>query len=969
MLHQIIFQKKKEWLKSNDCGVKDLVQYIRTKGELRDTQTEAIETYLFLKIKGQNKPLWQLFTEGFFSEPVDLEQLPLSTKVRNYLNSNDIAKALYSFSIQKIDRNGTLQLPEVKKAIELHPEDIDYAQVIKDFFYGVDYTDYLFSLPMGAGKTFLMAAFIYLDLYFAQNEPQNPHFAHNFLILIPSGLKTSIIPSLKSIERFDPAWVIPEPAASNLKRLIRFEVLDQPKTAKKSNKVQNPNAQKVNQYVNTPDLMGLILVVNAEKIILDRLEIKNQLEVIERTEDEKDKSANELRNLIGRIPNLSIHIDEVHHAASDDIKLRQVVAKWNRNGTVTSVLGYSGTPYLPTPERINVGGGLQIRFSQITNTVYYYRLVTAIQRFLKKPDIKIGGGRQQPLQILDEGVKMFYEQYGQKVYANGTTAKLAIYCSSIPRLETVIYPYLVWTLGIPQSEILKYHGGNKEFKIEQGAELDYLSLDLPISKKKIVLLVQIGKEGWDCRSLTGVILAQTGDCPKNMVLQTACRCLRQVDKNAKETALIWLNQENATTLNEQLREEQQTSIQEINSLGKQSTKAVMVERSSRLNHLNLPKVDFYQLQVKYNTVVEEKSRDVKVSLTDIYQNLENWKSSTFTETATILDDGNTYHIETQSKTFLTETGQFSAHFQTWLLEIVKGSCNTLQVNDLTPFKSDLLSIFEKITYLKYGQRFFNELYPIGKINAQIRLVFAPKRTLQTDIETIEKEVELLLIDKLRAVEKNDKLYPDESITQKIKDFDEKNTDPAQLERQVAEMNAKIKEMMVQMGNADLFSMAQIPQNESLPLPVKVKNRTFHYLPYNFEQSGFEKLFLERTLQMSSFQDKPIEIYYNGERGLTRFEIECYEQLPDTWKRLGYYTPDFLILRRKSDQSIEKVLIVETKGEGYKTAFEAKKRFMNNHFVRENNQKFGYERFDFLYLQDDDRQYEDKLNQKLNTFFH
>ena len=117
MLHQIIFQKKKEWLKSNDCGVKDLVQYIRTKGELRDTQTEAIETYLFLKIKGQNKPLWQLFTEGFFSEPVDLEQLPLSTKVRNYLNGNDIAKALYSFAIQKFDKSGTLQLPEVKKAI------------------------------------------------------------------------------------------------------------------------------------------------------------------------------------------------------------------------------------------------------------------------------------------------------------------------------------------------------------------------------------------------------------------------------------------------------------------------------------------------------------------------------------------------------------------------------------------------------------------------------------------------------------------------------------------------------------------------------------------------------------------------------------------------------------------------------------------------------------------------------------
>ena len=89
-------------------------------------------------------------------------------------------------------------------------------------FYGVSYTDYLFSLPMGTGKTYLMAAFIYLDLYFAGNEPSNPAFAHNFIILAPSGLKSSIVPSLKTIQRFDPSWVIPEPAASSLKRQISF---------------------------------------------------------------------------------------------------------------------------------------------------------------------------------------------------------------------------------------------------------------------------------------------------------------------------------------------------------------------------------------------------------------------------------------------------------------------------------------------------------------------------------------------------------------------------------------------------------------------------------------------------------------------------------------------------------------------------------------------------------------------------
>jgi len=84
------------------------------------------------------------------------------------------------------------------------------------------------------------------------------------------------------------------------------------------------------------------------------------------------------------------------------------------------------------------------------------------------------------------------------------------------------------------------------------------------------LLVQIGKEGWDCRSLTGIILSQKGDSPTNMVLQTSCRCLRQVDKDKNETALIWLNEFNAKTLNSQLQNEQNTSIEEINRIGSKS---------------------------------------------------------------------------------------------------------------------------------------------------------------------------------------------------------------------------------------------------------------------------------------------------------------------------------------------------------------------------------------------------------------
>ena len=122
-------------------------------------------------------------------------------------------------------------------------------------------------------------------------------------------------------------------------------MLDQSKSAKKSNRARNPNAQKIARHQPFEDLAGLILVVNAEKVILDRLDLGEQLQLIEHSDDEKDRQANELRNLIGKIPNLSIHIDEVHHAATDDIKLRQVVNRWSANGSLNSVIGYSGTRY------------------------------------------------------------------------------------------------------------------------------------------------------------------------------------------------------------------------------------------------------------------------------------------------------------------------------------------------------------------------------------------------------------------------------------------------------------------------------------------------------------------------------------------------------------------------------------------------------------------------------------------------
>lgn len=76
-------------------------------------------------------------------------------------------------------------------------------------------------------------------------------------------------------------------------------------------------------------MMGLVAVTNAEKVILDRWD-ENDKDPSFLSNDERRQLAvaNELRMMIGKMPYLSIFIDEVHHASDGEIKLRQVVTGW-----------------------------------------------------------------------------------------------------------------------------------------------------------------------------------------------------------------------------------------------------------------------------------------------------------------------------------------------------------------------------------------------------------------------------------------------------------------------------------------------------------------------------------------------------------------------------------------------------------------------------------------------------------------
>lgn len=943
MFYKLIVKKRDEWLNSPNCTIRELLDYIINKGRMRDAQIEAIKTYLFLKIFCKNKPLSKLFIEGTFNS-LNLDDESLTLTAREVLSKNKAGIALLEYSKLK-DEKGEQIAPSLEKFIKQNSNDIDFETVFKKIFYDVTYADYLFSLPMGAGKTFLMAAFIYLDLYFAENEPDNPVFAHNFIVLVPSGLKQSIIPSLKDIQNFDPTWIISEPAASRLKRLIKFEFLEENKSANKSNKIKNPNAQKINNHQPLDDLMGLVAITNAEKVILDRLDKEENENLFSEDENKKIKIANELRHIIGKLPNLAIYIDEVHHASDAEIKLRQVVNEWTKGKTFNSVLGFSGTPYLNKAEDVMIGKSFSIKNKDLSNVVYYYPLIDAIGNFLKTPTVKYADLNTE--QIVRSGVSDFLDLYKDTVYPDGTCAKMAIYCGQINTLEEQIYPLvsqIISNYGFdPTLTLLKYHRGNINYPQPQNSEIEYASLDTSLSKVKIILLVQIGKEGWNCKSLTGVILPQKGVCPTNMVLQTSCRCLREVKKGAKETALIWLNDLNANTLNKQLKQQQNISLQEFSN--KERGKIKTIVRYSRMKRMNLPPIKFYQLKISYiiKDIVETLNTSAILKDDILLRKIDH---------AMVYEQDLQGHITNIEQ--IKNTDKEKASFNQWLHLIVKESFNTLPIVNLRKYIHELKDIFDKITVKKGGEYYFVHQYDHQLIRSLIRQAFIPKRDLIVKEEIIPTHANLLQIEKLTSpieVSDDSLFFPAQKDVQEILTLDRNEEQGYKFS---LEIEAKIKEL-ASLG----FDTSSLSIKDNHPECKK----TYHYLPYHFD-SKFEEQYFINSLT-SIIKNKNLEYYFNGDDTLTEFKIDCYKQVGRVWKYIGKYVPDFLVIQRTPDKIIHKVLIIETKGKGFARNFEEKRSFMENTFIQKNREKFGYQRFKFLYLLEEEKT-QDPINDKTIT---
>lgn len=919
-LHDLVEQAAFTWIAQEKANTQSLpgqvATHIEKSGKLRLPQRQAIEVYLWLKFVGRNRSLGDIIRAGALQNLANPQPA---------LCGNATAEVLYRFA----KANELQKLAEKVKDDPLSQR-TDWDAFLNALLHDFTYPNYLFSLPMGAGKTYLMAAFIYLDLHFARLHPNDLRFARNFVVFAPQASKTAILPSLQTIRNFDPSWVLPPSDAAELRRLVHFEILDS-LSSKRRDKLHgnNPNLEKVNRLTQTHNF-GLVFITNAEKVVMEKLSPEDQ-QIADPSSlffDVKKATAvvktNALREKLSQIPGISVILDEAHHffssSGDDEKKLKLAVDVLNQYGHVCTVLGFSGTPYLKHQVPL---ADSRVKLSQIQLIVYHYSLADGIGRFLKVPHVI--GQNVASDRFVSAALSGFFKDY-DRTYPGGIPSKIAFYCPSIDKLNTEILPvirtwYAAHRPGREDAEIFRFYRGmkktQKQWALPKDSDAIFHNLDQPHIGKRVILLVAIGTEGWDCKSLTAVVLPRR-ETTKNFVLQTTCRCLREVVSAKDETALIALGEGNYETLDKELKENYALSITDLHIHAEQAINVLI--RKPRLG-----RVRFKNIRRRYAIVREERDGDIAAQLDSFDFGIFKTRYPfipTLME-ATVGKRG----LSNESTTILdAATVQHPFEYGDFIAALARASWGRFSEADLTEkHAAALRGIYAQVQ----SQLGWLVLHPTLSLDEVIAFTASLlMEYIRVTHEDIEEQVEIELLDW--------RMNPPPSIPYAGGRF------------------------------LPLFTADELPTLNKRPTYIEDRiedhsldpgDVTFNYAPYNFD-SLYEVAALRDLAKLADVRG--LEFYYNGYRNgaLQALVIRT---------PYGNYTPDFIILkrkpakpyRRKKDYAqntdagqIDRVLILETKGKKFYDAdFKAKEKFVKNVFLK-HNPHFQYRCF----VDDDDNNF-------------
>ena len=546
--------------------------------------------------------------------------------------------------------------------------------------------------------------------------PKDKKYCHNALVFAPD---KTVLQSLKEIQTFDMTKVVPPEYVNFLTQHIQFHFLEEAGTS-----------------LNTLDKSRFNLIIsNTQKIILKKQhKEKNKVEQLfgsgkpafdtgsvyaaaadlyefDTPEDEAELSSNQRFEKLRRLEQLGIYIDEAHHAFGNQLAKDMGIKKTKTSlrttvdllakslevaGThVVACYNYTGTPYI----------GNEV----LPEVVYAYGLQEAINKEFLKKVLLHGYTTTRDSEFVSLAVDNFLDAT-DGIKAEGMLPKLAFFAATIDELQQELRPAVEAALtrhGIPTDRILVNVGDSKLTTNDDIREFN--RLDTPSSEKQFILLVNKGREGWNCRSLFGVGLFRE---PKSkiFVLQATMRCLRQIGK-IQHTGQVYLSHDNMEILNDELQKNFRISAEEFQGSG---TDKVRVEvhvvpppRTIKLKRIRR------QFEIKEKVPAKNTKLGIDAVDTEKYKLLH-----TMQDGLSVKEAASNYNVATEDLTHLREKRIFSE--LTLVAEIsryLNKPC--LQIQDILASTvegtEDILTNVNEFNELLYDEvipRLFHELYDI-----------------------------------------------------------------------------------------------------------------------------------------------------------------------------------------------------------------------------------------------------------------
>ena len=568
-LYQVLIDRVDVWRAAHyPCdeysAIREILEFATEDGEevgqlryLRQAQFRALETYWYLRLVLDTPRIPDLYAK-LFPKPKDRREAMGLTHpdIVSFIADEGLESCLERV---KSDNAFVRQygLESLRESLTL------------------DYASYILALAMGAGKTILMGSIVATEFAMAMEYPDGP-FVQNALIFAPG---KTILSALRELSDVPYDKLLPprmhKPFAASLKLTFTRDGDKQ-----------------------IPIVWGSsfnVIVTNTEKIRIQKPNLRSNAQQVPLFAGTKVEEQTELANLrlqaVASLPHLAVFSDEAHHTYGQKLlgkwekvketgelvfkddgikKVRRTIDYLAEETNLIVVINATGTPYF---ER-----------QPLRDVVVWYGLGEGIRDGVLKElakNIKVfdlGDGEADTL--VSSVIEDFVRDYWAVSLPNGAPARLALYFPNIEtrdELRGAVESALAQR-GIGTDTILAVDGKSSEATRRQ---FEAVARN-PEAPERVLLLVNMGTEGWNCPSLFATALVRKLANSNNFVLQAATRCLRQVPGN-KHPARVYLTVSNLKTLESQLAETYGTSLKDLDA-----QQAERVEREIVLHRPHLP---------------------------------------------------------------------------------------------------------------------------------------------------------------------------------------------------------------------------------------------------------------------------------------------------------------------------------------------------------------------------------------------